>query len=211
MIMNERINRLRTRSLAAVPSLSDERARLLTRFFKSGVARTAPVPVQRARAFASIMENKKLFIGPDELIVGERGPAPKATPTYPEVCIHSQQDLAIIHERDKVAFTVDDFVRENYRQEIIPYWQGHSVREKLFSHLSDEWKDAYAAGIFTEFQEQRSPGHTACGDENLSIRIAGFEGTEIRGGVERAWIFSTTVKRWKKRISLRPWPLPPTG
>jgi hypothetical protein len=54
------------------------------------------VPVQRAMAFAAIMENKKIYIGPDELIVGERGPVPKATPTYPEVCIHSQQDLDII-------------------------------------------------------------------------------------------------------------------
>jgi trans-4-hydroxy-L-proline dehydratase len=26
---------------------------------------------------------------PNELIVGERGPAPKATPTYPEVSLHS--------------------------------------------------------------------------------------------------------------------------
>ncbi len=102
--MNERINRLRTRSLAAVPSLSDERARLLTHFFKSGVARTSPVPVQRAMAFATIMENKKIYIGPDELIVGERGPAPKATPTYPEVCIHSQADLDMISGREKVAF-----------------------------------------------------------------------------------------------------------
>ena len=102
--MNERINRMRTRSLEAVPSLSDERARLLTDFFKSGVARTASVPVQRAGVFATIMENKKIYIGPDELIVGERGPVPKATPTYPEVCIHSQQDLDIIRDREKVAF-----------------------------------------------------------------------------------------------------------
>ncbi len=163
--MNERIKRLRTRSIETVPSLSDERARLLTRFYQSGVARTAAVPVQRAMAFATIMENKTIYIGPDELIVGERGPLPKATPTYPEVCIHSQQDLDIIHGREKVAFAVDDAVRDSYRETIIPFWQGHSIREKIFSHLPEEWKSAYAAGIFTEFQEQRSPGHTACGDK----------------------------------------------
>ena len=137
--MNERINRLRTRSLAAVPSLSDERARLLTGFCKSGVARTEPIPVQRAMAFATIMENKKVYIGPDELIVGERGPVPKATPTYPEVCIHSQADLDIISGRKKVAFSVDESVRQVYREEIIPFWQGHTIREKLFSHLPEEW------------------------------------------------------------------------
>jgi formate C-acetyltransferase len=30
--------------------------------------------------------------------------------------------------------------------------------------MSREWKDAYEAGIFTEFMEQRAPGHTALGD-----------------------------------------------
>ena len=163
--MTPRIDRLRSRSLAAVPSLSDERARLLTEFYRSGVARTAPVPVQRAMAFAHIMENKTIHIGPEELIVGERGPAPKATPTYPEVCVHTPADLSIISSRDKVAFAVDDGVRKTYQETIIPFWKGHSIREKLFAHLPDSWQAAYQAGIFTEFQEQRSPGHTACGDK----------------------------------------------
>ena len=26
--------------------------------------------------------------------------------------------------------------------------------------MTDEWKDAYSAGVFTEFLEQRAPGHT---------------------------------------------------
>lgn len=163
--MTPRIDNLRTRSLKSVPSLSDERARLVTRFYRSDAARGAPVPVQRAMAFAHIMENKAIFIGSDELIVGERGPSPKATPTYPEVCIHSLDDLAIIDGREKVAFRVDESVRVTYRDEIIPYWQGHSIRETLFAHLPEAWRSAYDAGIFTEFQEQRSPGHTACGDK----------------------------------------------
>ena len=187
--MNQRINRLRSRSLAAQPSLSDERARLLTAFYQSGVARTAPVPVQRAMAFAAIMKNKKIYIGPDELIVGERGPEPKATPTYPEVCIHSQRDLEMIHSREKVAFSVDDSVRNAYRESIIPFWQGHSIRETLFSHLPDDWKAAYAAGIFTEFQEQRSPGHTACGNKIYHKGMLDLK-VEIRDAIDRLDFFS---------------------
>ncbi len=187
--MNERINSLRTQSLAAVPSLSDERARLLTDFFKSGVARTSPLPVQRAMAFAAIMQNKKIYIGSDELIVGERGPMPKATPTYPEVCIHSQDDLDIISGREKVAFTVDESVRQLYREQIIPFWQGHTIREKLFSHLPEAWKAAYAAGIFTEFQEQRSPGHTACGDKIYHTGFLDLK-SEIRDAVDRLDFFN---------------------
>ena len=64
-------------------------------------AEPASVPVQRARAFAYILEHKTIHIGAGELIVGERGPAPKATPTYPEVCIHSLQDLRYLNDRKK--------------------------------------------------------------------------------------------------------------
>ncbi len=38
------------------------------------------------------------------------------------------------------------------------------MRERLFDHLNEDWQEAYSAGIFTEFQEQRSPGHTVLGD-----------------------------------------------
>jgi formate C-acetyltransferase len=33
----------------------------------------------------------------------------------------------------------------------------------IFSSVSDEWRQAYDAGVFTEFQEQRAPGHTVAG------------------------------------------------
>ncbi len=163
--MNNRIERLRTRSLEALPILSAERAELVTDFYRSGSSETEAIPIRRALAFKHILENKAIYIGEDELIVGERGPQPKATPTYPEVCVHSENDLDIINSRKKVAFAVDEAVKKRYREAIIPYWQNHSIRDKIFSQMPEAWKDAYEAGIFTEFQEQRSPGHTACGSK----------------------------------------------
>jgi pyruvate formate-lyase/glycerol dehydratase family glycyl radical enzyme len=50
-----------------------------------------------------------------------------------------------------------------YQETIIPYWKGKSIREKMFNEMSDAWKAAYEAGIFTEFMEQRAPGHTVLG------------------------------------------------
>jgi formate C-acetyltransferase len=44
---------------------------------------------------------------------------------------------------------------------VIPYWKGKTQRERIFSHVPQEWKAAYEAGLFTEFMEQRAPGHTA--------------------------------------------------
>jgi len=160
--MNERVARLRQCSLDTKPWLSIERAKLITDFYKQceGVS----IPVQRALAFKYIMEHKTLWIGDGELIVGERGPAPKGTPTFPELCCHSMEDLEILDSREKISYKVDDEARRIQRDEIIPYWKGKSMRDRMFNELDQAWKDAYEAGVWTEFMEQRAPGHTVCGD-----------------------------------------------
>jgi pyruvate formate-lyase/glycerol dehydratase family glycyl radical enzyme len=158
--MNERIKKLRQQTLDAQPTISAERATLLTEFYKTPEAKNSSYAVQHALAFKHIMENKAVVFNDGELIVGERGPAPKATPTYPEVCIHSLQDLRYLNDRKKTAFASDEETRRLYTEEIIPFWQGRSQRERIFAEMTPEWIDAYEAGVFTEFMEQRAPGHT---------------------------------------------------
>jgi len=163
--MNDRIKILREKSLNAVNTLSAERAVLLTQFYKSPVASQVSTPVKRAMSFDYILSNKTIFIDEGELIVGERGPSPKATPTYPEVSLHTLDDLDILNSRPKVSYKVSSEVGDVYEREIIPFWKGRSNRDKLFATLPAEWHEAYKAGIFTEFQEQRSPGHTVAGNK----------------------------------------------
>jgi formate C-acetyltransferase len=173
--MTDRIKRLRKESLDAVPTISSERGVLLTEFFKSGEADGMSVPVQRAKAFYYIMANKELWFNDGELIVGERGPSPKATPTYPEVCIHSKEDFDILHNRPKVSFKVDEKNRKLHEEIVLPFWQGKSHREKVISHMADEWVKAYEAGVFTEFQEQRAPGHTVLGKKVFRTGLNGLK------------------------------------
>ncbi len=161
--MTERIEKLREQSLNAINRISAERALLVTEFYNSDRAQEVSIPVRRAMAFDYIMRNKEICINDGELIVGERGPAPKATPTYPEITLHSLEDLDILDSRDKVSFKVDSETRKAYEDTIIPYWKGKTNRERIFSLMSSEWIDAYEAGVFTEFQEQRAPGHTVGG------------------------------------------------
>jgi formate C-acetyltransferase len=140
-----------------------ERARLLTEFYR-GNHGALSTPILRARAFEYLMERKSIFIGDGELIVGERGPAPKGTPTYPELCCHSIDDLKILDTREKISYRVDLDARNTHRDEVIPYWYGRSMRDRIFEAMTPEWKDCYEGGIFTEFMEQRAPGHTVLGD-----------------------------------------------
>lgn len=163
--MNERIKKLREESLNAVNRLTPERALLVTEFYSSQNNENQSVPVTRALCLDYILKNKDLWLGEGELIVGERGPAPKATPTYPEVALHSLHDLEILNSRPKVSFMVDAEMIAAYRDVVIPFWKGKSNREKMMKQLPKAWHDAYEAGVFTEFQEQRSPGHTVLGDK----------------------------------------------
>lgn len=163
--MNQRITHLRDRSLGAKPFISSERARLITEFYRSGEAERHATPVARALAFKYVLANKSIAIEDGELIVGERGPEPKATPTYPEICTHSPQDLDILKTREKISFDVSDETRQRFEDEIIPFWTGRSIRDRIFDAVDDEWKAAYKAGVFTEFMEQRAPGHTVLGDK----------------------------------------------
>ena len=182
MAMTERVASLRQQSLEAVPTISTERAELMTGFYQQHTALTS-VPVRRALAFQYLMEHKQICIGAGELIVGEKGPAPKATPTYPELCCHSLQDLDILDSREKISFKVSPEARRTYQETIIPFWQGRTMREVLFQEMTGEWKAAYEAGIFTEFMEQRSPGHTVLDDKIYRKGMLDFQ-REIEQSLE---------------------------
>ncbi len=173
--MNKRIAQLRKQSLEAVNNLSAERALLITEFYKSDLASEERIAEQRAAVFNHIMLHKKICILPGELIVGERGPAPKATPTYPEISLHTPADLKILHNRPKVSFLVDEHTAEAYHNEIIPFWHGKTMRDRIFNSMSQAWKNAYNAGVFTEFQEQRAPGHTVAGNKLFRNGMMDFQ------------------------------------
>lgn len=164
MAMTDRVARLRQQSLAAIPTFSTERAELMTAFYKAAPGLLS-APVLRARAFEYLMDHQTICINDGELIVGEKGPRPKATPTYPELCCHSLEDLDILDARDKVSFKVSQQARKVYQDTVIPFWQGRSMRDLIFQEMAIPWKAAYEAGIFTEFMEQRSPGHTVLDDK----------------------------------------------
>jgi len=157
--MTPRVERLRQQSIETRPYISSERAELITQFYKSDVPAQVSVPVCRALALKHFMAHRTICINEGELIVGERGPAPKATPTFPELCCHSLDDLRILNGRERTRFLVSDDVRDVYERQIIPFWTGKTIRERVFALMSDDWHAAFSAGVFTEFMEQRAPGH----------------------------------------------------
>jgi formate C-acetyltransferase len=158
--MNARIQRLRKLSVEAEHTLSIERALHETAFYRENYGKYS-IPVLRALNFFDHCTKKTLYLGDDELIVGERGPRPKAVPTFPELTCHSVEDFRVLNTREQQRYTISEEDIETYAREVIPYWQGKTIRERIFGHVPDAWRAAYQAGLFTEFMEQRAPGHTA--------------------------------------------------
>lgn len=187
--MNKRVEKLREQSISAKAAISRERAVLLTEFYKTGQAAQVSVPVARALAFKYILEHKTICINEGELIVGERGEQPKATPTYPEICTHSLDDLDILNNREKVSYTVDKTTRESQDREIIPFWFGMSIRERIFREVDKNWKSAYDAGVFTEFMEQRAPGHSVLGNKIYRKGFLDFQ-QEIKNSISKLDFFN---------------------
>lgn len=163
--MNERIRKLRKQSLETEPHIYMERADLETdayMLYEGSVS----LPELRALAFKHFMEHKTLCINDGELIVGEKGDGPQAAPSFPELCCHTVEDMKIMNARDLIYFRVTEEDLKLQEEKIIPFWEKRSVRHKILANMTEEWKNAYAAGVFTEFMEQRGPGHTV-GSEKI--------------------------------------------
>ena len=161
--MNERIRKLRKQSLETEPHIYMERAKLETEAYMMYEG-SVSVPELRALSFKHFMEHKALCINDGELIVGEKGDGPQAAPSFPELCCHTVEDMKVMDARDLIYFRVSEEDLKVQEETIIPFWEKRSIRHKILENMSEEWKDAY--GIFTEFMEQRGPGHTV-GSEKI--------------------------------------------
>jgi formate C-acetyltransferase len=172
--MNERIEKLRKLSVETLPSLSIERALHETAFYRENYG-TCSIPVLRALNFLDHCRKKTIYLGEGELIVGERGPSPKVVPTFPELTCHSVEDFHVLNTREMQRYAISQTDIDLYEQEVIPYWKGKTQRERIFNHVPPAWKAAYEAGLFTEFMEQRAPGHTALDGKIYRKGMLGFK------------------------------------
>jgi len=75
-MMTERIRKLRQQSLDAVPASRPSGPCSSPASTPATPPAASSAPMQHAMAFRHLLENKRLWFGEGELIVGERGEAP---------------------------------------------------------------------------------------------------------------------------------------
>ena len=200
-MMSDRVKRLREQSVSTKPYISTERAELLTDFYQSGAVNMVSTPIARALAINYLLENKTICINEGELIVAERGPAPRATPTYPELCCHTIKDLEILNSRERTPFLVSEEAKRIYCEKIIPFWKDKTMRDRVFAAMSEEWKNAFDAGVFTEFMEQRAPGHAVLDEKIYHKGLLDFK-QEIKQSLAKIDFFNDP-EAYKKEQELK--------
>ena len=198
--LTDRIEKLRVKSRDAEVWVDPERAIIYTDFYRKNDGRYS-IPVMRAMAFREFMMKKELYLGDGELIVGERGSAPKLVPTYPEIACHTVEDLDELNSNESLPYRVSHECCEIYQEEIIPFWHGRAMRDRVFDTLSEEWHNIYNAGIITDTMEQRAPGSMALDDRMYKIGLAGSK-KEIEQAIENL-DFMNDSHAMEKREELR--------
>ena len=133
--MNERIQKLRELSVTTPVHIDLERAKIETDFYRENDGKYS-IPVMRAMVLKEYFSKKTLYLGDGELIVGEKGKDPQASPTFPELCCHSVEDMTVMSERDLVSFHTTEEDRKLQAEEIIPFWKGRTMRETSGFHDS---------------------------------------------------------------------------
>lgn len=198
--MNARVQALRELSVTTQPHIDLERAKSETETYKQYEGQLS-IPELRGQVLYDYFATKTLYIGDGELIVGEKGDSPHAAPTFPELCCHTVEDMHVMNDRELISFKVKEEDYAYQEEVIIPYWDKRSTRSKILANMTKEWRDCYEAGIFTEFMEQRGPGHTV---GSVKIYEKGF--LDYKADIQKsldALDFHNDPEAFNKRNQLR--------
>jgi len=150
--VNDRIKRLRQEFFEIRPEICPERARFFTRSMQDTEGK--PIILRRAQAFYDVLDQVSLFVGDDEIIVGNQASKPRSSPIYPE---YSWEWLVQEFEGDPYDFNqrpADPFrYTQETKQEIlelIEYWKGKTVYENLREQLPEEINLAWDLGVIDD-------------------------------------------------------------
>jgi len=189
--MTERIARLREQLMATQPEICPERARIFTGSMKK--TEGEPIVIRRAKGFYEVLDKMSIYLGEEELVVGNQASKPKSSPIYPEYSIEwlkteFEGNPYHFHERPGDKF----FYSEETKEEILSlleYWEGKTVYENLRKNLPEEMDEAWNAGIIDDTWVSSS------GLGNLLVDFEKVLEIGLKGIIEQA-------QERKKRLNL---------
>lgn len=177
----ERCQRLKDQVVAVRPKLLCDRARIITQSYKQTEGQ--PPVIRRAMALRDLLEQMNVYILKDELIVGHSASAHRCAEIFPEFGVQWIKDeIDLFETRDMDPFTVSKEVKEEFLNDIYPYWAGRTLNDRIQTVYDDEIKlQSYDAKLFTiGLHETGGLAHVALNYEKILTR--GF--ADVRREIE---------------------------
>ena len=159
--LNEsRVEALRRRVMSTPPSICHERALLITKSYQEwGIS--LPFVRLRAKALTRVLDQMSIFIGRDELIIGNQASRVRAAPIFPEYSWDWIIDeLDSFEKRDSDSFQISDETRQMVAN-TLKWWKGKSLKDRALNSLPDEVIQAQQSLIFILTSMSCGVGHLA--------------------------------------------------
>lgn len=143
----DRVERLRSMIVNAVPCIEAERAVLITESYKA--TEGLPMIMRRAKALENILNNLTVTIRDDELVVGTLTKAVRSCQLFPENSYKWVMDeFDTIETRMADPFKISEEDKATLR-EVLPYWEDKTISDLASSYMSEKTQECIANGIFT--------------------------------------------------------------
>ncbi len=166
-IPTSRVWKLREAIVDAPQEVSVQRARYLTSSMKKHWAK--PPLTRMSMAFSDILDNIDVVIRDGELIVGARTEKKKGAPLFPENKSQwIEGDLEGFNQRVIQRALITEAEQKELTDEILPFWRGKTVEERLTALLPADVTDDMDKYIFTMMLEiTYGVGHFTMDHEKL--------------------------------------------
>lgn len=118
---------------------SIEQARIVTQIYRNNPDK--PVNILRAMALKAALERMQIRIDPGELIVGNRTSGIRAGVIFPESGLSwVEKEIETLPTREQDPFEVRPEDIDEFRRDILPFWQGRTLEDVLNDRIGDEMK-----------------------------------------------------------------------
>lgn len=146
-MLTDRVKRLCDKVRNTQPTICLDRARLATEFYKK--PSVEPFMLRRAKLFKYVLENKKIFIDDDFLLVGNLASRPHAVPVFPEMLSWLKDDLETFDTREFDNFQFMPGEKEELRR-IAEDWEGGTLGDYISAQYTPEENELVDIGIMTK-------------------------------------------------------------
>jgi formate C-acetyltransferase len=105
-----------------------------------------------------------IYVGKGELIVGNQASRPRAAPIFPEYsCDWIEQEIDEFTRRQADVYLVRPEVKRELLEEILPYWRGRTLYDRVMAVLPEHVKEAQEIGVVS------GRGNITSGDGHIIV------------------------------------------